>query len=672
MAFVLNDRVKETSTTTGTGTLDLGGAATGFETFVAGIGTTNVTYYAISHATEDEWEVGYGTVTDASTDTLSRTAITSSNSDSLVSFSAGTKTVFCTMPSKKIAYLDSDNNFIIGTDTSGVDYNLTFRGEDNDGVLTWMEDEDYFKFGDDVLMNSSEKLYFYDAGGEYVSGDGTDLTITSGAKINLTATSDVVIPANVGITFGTGEKIEGDSTDLTITSGAKINLTATSDVHIPNDVGIVFGGASEKIEGDGTDMTISSNNLTVDAAADITLDAGGADILLKDDGTTYGTLTNNSSELIIKSGTTTAATFAGANVTFAGTVQGTTITATTAVVPDASDGAALGTTALEWSDLFLADGAVIQFGDDQDVSLTHVADAGLLLSSTDQLQFGDSGTYIYQSTDGQLDLVADTEIQIAATTIDINGAADISGNLDVGGTLGITGVATFATHVALGDSDQLKLGASTDMQIYHDGTNSYVANKTGALKIATETSGIVVTIGHTTSETTVADNLTVTGNLTVSGTQTIVDTVTMQAQNAIIFEGATADNYETTLSIVDPTADHTQYLINQDGYIPVLAAATTTAISSTPAELNILDGVTSTAAELNLVDGSSAGTIVNSKGVIYGSSGEVNATTLQIAGTSLTATAAELNYVDGVTSAIQTQMDTKTTPGFALAMAVAL
>ena len=672
MAFVLNDRVKETSTTTGTGTLDLGGAATGFETFVAGIGTTNVTYYAISHATEDEWEVGYGTVTDASTDTLSRTAITSSNSDSLVSFSAGTKTVFCTMPSKKIAYLDSNNNFIIGTDTSGVDYNLTFRGEDNDGVLTWMEDEDYFKFGDDVLMNSSEKLYFYDAGGEYVSGDGTDLTITSGAKINLTATSDVVIPANVGITFGTGEKIEGDSTDLTITSGAKINLTATSDVHIPNDVGIVFGGASEKIEGDGTDMTISSNNLTVDAAADITLDAGGADILLKDDGTTYGTLTNNSSELIIKSGTTTAATFAGANVTFAGTVQGTTITATTAVVPDASDGAALGTTALEWSDLFLADGAVIQFGDDQDVSLTHVADAGLLLSSTDQLQFGDSGTYIYQSTDGQLDLVADTEIQIAATTIDINGAADISGNLDVGGTLGITGVATFATHVALGDSDQLKLGASTDMQIYHDGTNSYVANKTGALKIATETSGIVVTIGHTTSETTVADNLTVTGNLTVSGTQTIVDTVTMQAQNAIIFEGATADNYETTLSIVDPTADHTQYLINQDGYIPVLAAATTTAISSTPAELNILDGVTSTAAELNLVDGSSAGTIVNSKGVIYGSSGEVNATTLQIAGTSLTATAAELNYVDGVTSAIQTQMDTKACAGFSLAMAVAL
>jgi len=59
MAFVLNDRVKETSTDTGTGTFDLGGASDGFETFVTGIGNGNTTYYAIVHATEDEWEVGY-------------------------------------------------------------------------------------------------------------------------------------------------------------------------------------------------------------------------------------------------------------------------------------------------------------------------------------------------------------------------------------------------------------------------------------------------------------------------------------------------------------------------------------------------------------------------------------------------------------------------------------
>ena len=102
MALVINDRVKETSTTTGTGTFDLAGAETGYESFVAGVGTTNTTYYAIELNSANEWEVGIGTVTDAAPDTLSRdTIITSSNSDSAVNFSAGTKNVFCTLPAKR-------------------------------------------------------------------------------------------------------------------------------------------------------------------------------------------------------------------------------------------------------------------------------------------------------------------------------------------------------------------------------------------------------------------------------------------------------------------------------------------------------------------------------------------------------------------------------------------
>ena len=102
MAFVLNDRVKETSTSTGTGTINLAGAETGFETFVSGVGTTNNTLYCISHDGTNEFEVGIGTVTDASPDTLSRdTIISSSNSDNAVAFTAGTKTVFCTYPAKR-------------------------------------------------------------------------------------------------------------------------------------------------------------------------------------------------------------------------------------------------------------------------------------------------------------------------------------------------------------------------------------------------------------------------------------------------------------------------------------------------------------------------------------------------------------------------------------------
>ena len=102
MAFVLNDRVKETTTSTGTGTINLAGAADTFETFVAGIGTTNTCFYCISHQTANEFEVGIGTVTDASPDTLSRdTIISSSNSDSAVNLSAGTKDVFCTYPASR-------------------------------------------------------------------------------------------------------------------------------------------------------------------------------------------------------------------------------------------------------------------------------------------------------------------------------------------------------------------------------------------------------------------------------------------------------------------------------------------------------------------------------------------------------------------------------------------
>ena len=125
MALVINDRVKETSTTTGTGTFDLAGAATGFQTFVAGVGDTNTTYYAIFNQGTTEWEVGLGTVTDATPDTLSRTTIySSSNSDSAVDFAAGTKDVFCTLPASKAVFgkqegTDFTDSLLVGHGTTG-------------------------------------------------------------------------------------------------------------------------------------------------------------------------------------------------------------------------------------------------------------------------------------------------------------------------------------------------------------------------------------------------------------------------------------------------------------------------------------------------------------------------------------------------------------------------
>ena len=106
MALVINDRVKVTSTTTGTGAMALGAAVTGFETFAQGIGNSNTTYYCIFNQGTSEFEVGLGTL--SSTTNLQRTTIiSSSNSDAVVDFQSGTKDVFCTMPASKTVYLDS-------------------------------------------------------------------------------------------------------------------------------------------------------------------------------------------------------------------------------------------------------------------------------------------------------------------------------------------------------------------------------------------------------------------------------------------------------------------------------------------------------------------------------------------------------------------------------------
>jgi hypothetical protein len=117
MALVLADRVRETTTTAGTGTVTLAGAVTGYQSFAA-VGNGNVTYYTIAGQNTSEWEVGIGTYTSSGT-TLSRdTVLASSNSGSLVTFSAGTKDVFVTYPSERAVigsqgYIENANTISI-------------------------------------------------------------------------------------------------------------------------------------------------------------------------------------------------------------------------------------------------------------------------------------------------------------------------------------------------------------------------------------------------------------------------------------------------------------------------------------------------------------------------------------------------------------------------------
>jgi len=138
MALVISDRVKETTTTTGTGTYSLGGAVTGFETFTANLSNSDTTYYACSDGTD--FEVGLGTFTSSGT-TLARTTIlASSNSNNAVSWSSGTRTIFCTLPAAKAVFLDASGNanlagdIIVAGEVDGASLDISGNA-DIDGTL---------------------------------------------------------------------------------------------------------------------------------------------------------------------------------------------------------------------------------------------------------------------------------------------------------------------------------------------------------------------------------------------------------------------------------------------------------------------------------------------------------------------------------------------------------
>jgi len=278
MAFVIADRVRETTTTTGTGTINLLGAVTNFETFTANLSNSDTTYYAIVDSTNNDFEVGLGTFTSSGTTLARTTIIASSNSNSAVNFGAGTKDVFITVPASKIVVEDGDDNVSVGGDVTVGD-DLTVNG----GVID---------FKSNSGSPASLKMYCESSNAHHQ---------TLQPQPHSASASNTLRLPNSG---------SSDTQDLVAVDIAQTltNKTLTSPV----------------IE------TMTGSSITLDSAGDINLDAGGADVTLKDDGTTFASLTNSSGELVIKSGSTptTAVTFSGANVTFAGnlTVNGTTTT----------------------------------------------------------------------------------------------------------------------------------------------------------------------------------------------------------------------------------------------------------------------------------------------------------------------------------------------------------
>ncbi len=377
----------------------------------------------------------------------------------------------------------------------------------------------------------------------------------------------------------------------------------------------------------------SGSTVTLDATTDIVLDAGGGDVFFKDDGTTFGSATNSSGNLIIKSGTTTAATFSGANVTFAGTIEGTTITATTAFVPDAADGATLGTSSLEFSDLYLADSSVIYFGADQDVTITHDPDDGLFLKST---ATGDDNPFLLTLQTGETDIAVNdilgsirfqapdegtgTDAILVAASIDAVSEGDFSSSSNATKLSFKVGVSEAASEkMSLSSAGLLTI--ADDLMIKDGGTIG-VASTNDAITISS--AGIVTfkddiliknggTIGSagdadsitidSSGNVTASQNLTVTGNFTVNGTTTTVATTNMVvSDNLIELNNGAGSNANDSGIVIERGSTGDNAFIGWDESADKFIIGTTTSTAAATGNISITTG-----ALVANIEGSGAG-----------------------------------------------------------------
>ena len=304
MALVINDRVKETTTTTGTGAVSLGGAVTGFETFAAGIGNSNTVYYCIAHQDQAEFEVGLGTLDGDSSDLTRTTVISSSNSDNAVDFSSGTKDVFCTIPASKLIFEDANNDVTIGR-------NLTVTGD-----LTIS--------GDDLTLTTNTS-------GAALIGDGSNF-------------NPVVISGDVSIATKGASSLAAAQTNITsiLATDVKIGEDDQTKIDFETADTINFYAGNEK------QLILTDGALT--PGADNILDLGSARVEFKD---------------AFFDGTVTADAFAGpltGDVT--GNVSGTAATVTTAAQSNITS---LGTLTTLTVDNVIVNGTTIGHTDDTDL-----------------------------------------------------------------------------------------------------------------------------------------------------------------------------------------------------------------------------------------------------------------------------------------------------------------